>query len=201
MTLSPEMSYYYQLHQEKYRDTNQTKEKHNIKIALNLSSNSEHYIRLIGSLGDNRFLPAGRVQAALGAHEREVSPFNCSVSQKIEDSMDSIMSAVGNAAKILRLGTGIGYNFSNLRPRGASIAKLQTESSGPLSFMKIFDVMASTIASSGHRRGAQMGIMNCDHPDIEAFIDAKMVRDAYRQFNLSVGVSDTFMAAVERSED
>lgn len=193
-----EFNYYDQLHQEKYRDSTQTKDHHISTISSRLGSNHQHSQDLYYSLKLNRFLPAGRIQASLGATEREVSPFNCSVSQRIDDSMDSIMAALSNAAKILRLGTGIGYNFSNLRPRGAEIKKLKTESSGPLSFMKIFDVMASTIASSGHRRGAQMGIMNVDHPDIEAFIDAKMVSGAYRQFNLSVGITDDFMRAVEQ---
>lgn len=196
-----EMRYYDQLHQEKYRDEQQTRLEHVEQMAHNLASDMTHYAKIKDSLYYHRFLPAGRVQAALGATEREVSPFNCSVSQRIEDSMDSIMDAVKNAAKILRLGTGIGYNFSNLRPRGAEIKKLKTESSGPLSFMKIFDVMASTIASSGHRRGAQMGIMDVSHPDIEAFIDAKMQKDAFRQFNLSVGISDDFMQAVKAGQD
>jgi ribonucleoside-diphosphate reductase alpha chain len=194
-----EFNYYDQLHQEKYRDEGQSQIEHQRTIAKNLSSNWAHQDHLLRSLSQNRFLPAGRIQAALGATQREVSPFNCSVSQRIDDSMDSIMAACGNAAKILRLGTGIGYNFSNLRPKGALISKLKTQSSGPLSFMKIFDVMASTIASSGHRRGAQMGILNVDHPDIEDFIDAKMEKGAYRQFNLSVGITDEFMAAVERN--
>lgn len=191
-----ELKYFDQLHQEKYRDINQTMANHTETLANNLSSDSTHYAKIYDALRYNRFLPAGRVQAALGATEREVSPFNCSVSQRIDDSMDSIMAALSNAAKILRLGTGIGYNFSNLRPAGAEIKKLKTNSSGPLSFMKIYDVMAGTIASSGHRRGAQMGIMNVDHPDIEAFIDAKMSKDAYRQFNLSVGITDSFMQSV-----
>lgn len=196
-----EFSYYDQLHQEKYRDKNQNFIEHQRTIAKNLATNWAHEEKLVRSLTQSRFLPAGRIQAALGATEREVSPFNCSVSQRIDDSMDSIMAALSNAAKILRLGTGIGYNFSNLRPRGAEIKKLKTKSSGPLSFMKIFDVMASTIASSGHRRGAQMGIMNANHPDIEEFIDAKMQKDVYRQFNLSVGITDEFMAAVENGSD
>jgi len=196
-----ELAYYDQLHQEKYRDEGQTKEEHQKTIATNLASSDIHKSFLYNSLIENRFLPAGRIQAATGATQREVSPFNCSVSQHIDDSMDSIMAALSNAAKILRLGTGIGYNFSSLRPRGAEIRKLKTVSTGPLSFMKIFDIMASTIASSGHRRGAQMGIMNVSHPDIEAFIDAKMSKDAYRQFNLSVGVSDSFMAAVHYDAD
>lgn len=195
-----EFNYYDQLHQEKYRDSGQTFLEHCEHTATKLASDPIHKVQIKNALMSRRFLPAGRVQAALGATEREVSPFNCSVSQRIDDSMDSIMDALANAARILRLGTGIGYNFSNLRPRGAEIKKLKTESSGPLSFMKMFDVMASTIASSGHRRGAQMGIMDVWHPDIEAFIDAKMIKDAYRQFNLSVGVTDDFMRCVEANQ-
>lgn len=193
--------YYDQLHQEKYRDSGQSFYSHCLQLSKNLSSNLNHEKKIYEAIKSHRFLPAGRVQAALGATEREVSPFNCSVSQRIDDSMDSIMGSLSNAAKILRLGTGIGYNFSHLRPKGAEIRKLKTESSGPLSFMQIFDVMASTIASSGHRRGAQMGIMNVDHPDIEAFIDAKMEKDKYRQFNFSVGITDNFMEAVKTNSD
>lgn len=191
-----EFAYYDQLHQEKYRDSDQLKIDHSANIAVKLGSTELHQHELFDSLVYERFLPAGRVQAAMGAQEREVSPFNCSVSQVIEDDMRSIMAALANAAIILRLGTGIGYNFSHIRPKGALIKKLKTEASGPLSFMRMFDVMASTIASSGHRRGAQMGILNVDHPDIEAFIDAKMEQGAFRQFNLSVGISDAFMHCV-----
>lgn len=197
----PEYKYYDRLHREKYRDEDQSILNHSQMLAENLGSDDLHTHRIFDALSKRRFLPAGRLQAALGATEREVSPFNCAVSQKIEDSMDSIMDSVSKAAKILRLGTGIGFNFSHLRPKGAEIKKLKTQSSGPLSFMKIFDVMASTIASSGHRRGAMMGIMNVDHPDIEHFIDAKMEKGAYRQFNFSVGVTDAFMQALEKNAD
>jgi ribonucleoside-diphosphate reductase alpha chain len=193
--------YFDQLHMEKYRDTGQSKEQHNRKLSKNLSSNQGHENKIYDILSNNRFLPAGRVQAALGAGEREVSPFNCTVSQTINDDMLSIMNAVTNAAMILRLGTGIGYNFSNIRPKGDLIVKLQTKASGPLSFMEIFDIMASTIASSGHRRGAQMGVLDVSHPDIEAFIDAKLTPGKYRQFNLSVNCTSSFMAAVKSNSD
>lgn len=193
--------YFDQLHSEKYRDKNQTYIEHCKEFAKNIASNDTHAHKIFNILYNRRFLPAGRVQAALGAKEREVSPFNCSVSQVIEDDMRSIMGALSNAAMILRLGTGIGYNFSHIRPKGALIKKLQTEASGPLSFMKIFDVMASTIASSGHRRGAQMGVMDVSHPDIEAYISAKMEQGAYRQFNLSVNCTDRFMKCVELDLD
>jgi ribonucleoside-diphosphate reductase alpha chain len=188
--------YFDQLHSEKYRDKGQTKEQHNRKLAKNLSSNTPHENKIYDILSNDRFLPAGRVQAALGAEQREVSPFNCTVSQTINDDMLSIMNAVTNAAMILRLGTGIGYNFSNIRPKGALIKKLQTQASGPLSFMEIFDVMASTIASSGHRRGAQMGVLDVSHPDIEAFIEAKLTPGKYRQFNLSVNCTSDFMDGI-----
>lgn len=191
-----ELAYYDQLHQEKCRDKDQTFTDHCSTISFRLANNPSHDDRLFDILSNRRFLPAGRVQAALGAKEREVSPFNCAVSQRIEDDMDSIMSGASMAAKILRLGTGIGFNFSHIRPKGALIVKLQTEASGPLSFMEIYDVTSKTIASSGHRRGAMMGILNVDHPDIEAFIDAKMEKGKFRQFNLSVGVTDAFMRAV-----
>lgn len=198
---SRELAYYDQLHQEKYRDRDQSFIEHSKQLAANLSSNDFHKSQLERMFTHRRFLPAGRVQAAMGARDREVSAFNCSVSQPIHDSLSSIMDGVSNAARILRLGTGIGYNFSRLRPKGALIKKLQTQSSGPLSFMKIYDVMASTIASSGHRRGAQMGIMDISHPDIEEFIDAKLKAGEYRQFNLSVNVSDAFMSALEKGEE
>lgn len=195
---SMEFKYFDQLHAQKYRDENQPKEDHIRNIAYRLSSSEHHFEALYDSLYYDRFLPAGRVQAAMGASEREVSAFNCSVSQTIHDDMRSIMDALTNAAMILRLGTGIGYNFSNIRPKGALIKKLKTDASGPISFMRMFDTMASTIASSGHRRGAQMGILNVSHPDIEQFIDAKMEQGAFTYFNISVGISDDFMKAVEQ---
>lgn len=190
-----EYEYFDRLHQQKCRDKNQTKEQFNDLLASRLASNPTHKRDIEEILTYNQFLPAGRVQSALGSH-REVSPFNCSVSRVIEDDIDSIMDAQKEAVKILRLGTGIGYNFSNLRPQGADIIKLQTLASGPISFMRGFNVYASTIASAGHRRGAQMGILNVSHPDIEAFIDAKMEKNVFEFFNFSVGITDAFMDAV-----
>ena len=199
--MSDELAYYDQLHSEKYRDTGQTKDEHARQMANNMATDRQHRLTLTEIFLTNRFLPAGRVQAAMGASHREVSAFNCSVSMKIEDNIESIMQAAYNSAKILRLGTGIGYNFSNIRPKGALIVKLQTEASGPLSFMNIFEAVASTIASSGHRRGAQMGVLNCDHPDIEEFVDSKLVAGRFRHFNISVGISDAFMEALDKDAD
>lgn len=196
-----EYEYFDRLHWQKYRDKNQTREEHVLSLSQNLATFSEdddiHLKLVYDSIANNRFIPAGRIQAALGAVEREVSPFNCSVSQKIDDSIDGIYHALWMAAKILRLGTGIGYNFSHLRPFRDLIVKLQSEASGPLSYMKIFNQSAALIASAGHRRGAQMGIMNVDHPDIEAFIDSKMVKGELHSFNISVGVTDDFMRCVK----
>ena len=205
MNNDAEMAYYDRLHSEKYRDKLQSKLEHAMVFAKRVASEGKGRTRHLNAIYDivssEAFIPAGRVQAAMGAKERTVSAFNCAASQRIDDSMESIMDACAKAASILRLGTGIGYNFSHIRPAGDLIVKLQTSASGPISFMAIFDVMASTIASSGHRRGAQMGILNIDHPDIEAFIDAKMQPGKLRQFNISVGVTDGFMQALEAGAD
>lgn len=196
-----EYQYFDRLHSEKYRDKNQSRENHVSQLATNLSSNADHKVQLHDIFLNNRFIPAGRVQAAGGATEREVSYFNCSVSMKIEDNIDSIYDALKQSAKILRLGTGIGYNYSHIRPRNDLVKSLQTKASGPVSYMHVFDKSASTIASSGHRRGAQMGILNVWHPDIEEFIDSKMFKDALRYFNISVGITDDFMEAVAQDAE
>ena len=196
-----EWEYYDRLHHEKYRDTHQSRHNHHCTLAKNLATNADHYMKLLPILQSNRFLPAGRIQAALGATEREVSPFNCSVSQPVGDSIDSIYNALTNAAKILRLGTGIGYNFSSIRPFRDLVVKLQSHASGPISYMGLYDCSAKLIASAGHRRGAQMGIMNISHPDIEAFIDAKMVKGQLESFNISVGITDNFMEAVRNNDN
>lgn len=201
LTNDREQAYFDRLHYQKYRDKGQNRAQHNTQMSYSMGSDFAHSCRLNEMFCANRFLPAGRIQAALGAKEREVSPFNCSVSMKIEDNIDSIYDAIKQAAKILRLGTGIGYNYSHIRYKGALVRSLQTDASGPLSYMHVFDKSAATIASSGHRRGAQMGILNVDHPDIEAFIDAKLQKGAFEYFNLSVGISDEFMAAVKANQE
>ena len=139
-----------------------------------------------------RFLPAGRVQNAMGA-ARQTTAYNCFVSGVIDDSMESIMLRATEAAETMRRGGGIGYDFSRIRPRGDLIKSLESRSSGPVSFMGIYDSIRQTIASSGHRRGAQMGVLRIDHPDIEAFITAKQNSDKLTGFNVSVGVTDEFM--------
>jgi len=138
----------------------------------------------------------GRTQAAVG-NPRKVTAFNCYVSGTINDSMEDIMAKATEAAETMRMGGGIGYDFSTLRPRGDRIVSLDSKSSGPISFMGIYDAICRTIASAGHRRGAQMGVLRVDHPDIEEFIRAKQNDHALKGFNISVGVTDEFMRAVE----
>ena len=110
--------------------------------------------------------------------------------------MVGIMAALAEAAETMRMGGGIGYDFSTLRPRGDHIKSLDSKSSGSLSFMGIFDALCKTISSSGHRRGAQMGVLRVDHPDIEEFVHSKQNTDKLSQFNISVGVTDQFMQCV-----
>lgn len=184
-----------EIHQMKYRSEGETFREAMTRVANALKDNDHHYQEFRDVLLNMRFLPAGRVQAAMGA-PREVTPWNCFVSQTIPDSMDGIMEAARQAAQTMRLGGGIGYDFSTLRPRGANISSLDSRSSGPISFMGIFDALCKTIASAGHRRGAQMGVLRVDHPDIEEFIRAKNNSDNLTQFNISVAVTDEFMDAV-----
>ncbi|MBL9074613.1 adenosylcobalamin-dependent ribonucleoside-diphosphate reductase [Tabrizicola sp.] len=143
-----------------------------------------------------RFLPAGRITAGAGTG-RSVTLFNCFVMGTIPDTMEGIFTGLKEAALTMQQGGGIGYDFSTIRPRGAPVAGVAADASGPLSFMDVWDAMCRTIMSAGSRRGAMMATMRCDHPDIEAFIEAKRDPARLRMFNLSVLVTDAFMAAVK----
>lgn len=189
-----------EIHQMKYRGKGETFKEAMSRVADALKDDEEHYSKFKHILYDMRFLPAGRVQSAMGA-PRTVTPYNCFVSRTIEDSMEGISQASGEAAKTMQLGGGIGYDFSTLRPRGSLIKSLDSRSSGPISFMGVFDAWCKTISSAGHRRGAQMGVLRIDHPDIEEFILAKNNSTDLTQFNVSVGVTDKFMEAVINDED
>jgi len=140
-------------------------------------------------------MPAGRVQAAMGS-PRDVTAYNCFVSGKIEDSMQSIMGRATEAAETMRRGGGIGFDFSWIRPRGDRIVSLDSAASGPVSFMGIYDAVCQTIMSAGHRRGAMMGVLRVDHPDIEQFIRAKQNQDQLTNFNISISITDEFMQSV-----
>lgn len=152
------------------------------------------------TLEDFRFIPAGRIVAGAGS-DRSVTLFNCFVMGTIPDSMDGIFSMLREAALTMQQGGGIGYDFSTIRPSGAEVNGVAADASGPLSFMDCWDAMCRTVMSAGSRRGAMMGTMRCDHPDIEKFIDAKRDPLKLRMFNLSVLVTDDFMRAVKSDAD
>ena len=156
--------------------------------------------RFAGAMTELKFLPAGRILAGAGS-ERDVTLFNCFVMGRIGDSMSEIFANLREAALTLQMGGGIGYDFSTLRPRGAVVKGVGADASGPLSFMDVWDSMCRTIMSAGHRRGAMMGTLRCDHPDIEDFITAKQESSRLRMFNLSVLVTDAFVEAVREDKD
>jgi ribonucleoside-diphosphate reductase alpha chain len=144
-------------------------------------------------------IPAGRVTSNAGAleHKPATSTINCTVSGTIRDSMDDILNKVHEAGLTLKAGCGIGYEFSTLRPRGAYVTGAGAYTSGPLSFMDIYDKMCFTVSSAGGRRGAQMGTFDVGHPDVLEFIRAKRENGRLRQFNLSLLITDEFMQAVK----
>lgn len=152
--------------------------------------------RFYGALEGFRFLPAGRIISGAGS-ARDVTLFNCFVMGGVPDDMSGIFDGLKEAALTMQQGGGVGYDFSTLRPKGALVKGVGADASGPLSFMDVWDSMCRTIMSAGSRRGAMMAALRCDHPDIEAFIAAKRDPGRLRMFNLSVLVTDAFMAAVK----
>jgi ribonucleoside-diphosphate reductase alpha chain len=148
-------------------------------------------------------IPAGRVTSNAGAldHKPATSTINCTVSGTIHDSMDDILKKVHEAGLTLKAGCGIGYEHSTLRPRGAYVSGAGAYTSGPLSFMDIFDKMCFTVSSAGGRRGAQMGTFDIGHPDVMEFIRAKRENGRLRQFNLSLLITDEFMQAVREDRE
>jgi ribonucleoside-diphosphate reductase alpha chain len=161
---------------------------------------SEWEKRFNSLLRDFKFLPGGRILAGAGTGRR-VTLFNCFVMGTIEDSLDGIFTALKEGAVTMQQGGGVGYDFSTLRPSGTAARTVGSTASGPVSFMHIWDTMCATLISAGNRRGAMMATLRCDHPDIEAFVDAKRDPDRLRNFNVSVLVSDGFMRAVELDSD
>lgn len=182
----------------KYRERGEDFREAINRVAFGLKDSDEHYKALREVLLGMRFIPAGRIKNAIGAI-RKTTPYNCYVSGTFEDSytdgIGCIMARAHEAAATMRMGGGIGYDFSTLRHRGAEIGGIGSHSSGPVSFMHIFDAVCLATSSSGHRRGAQMGVMRVDHPDIEEFIRAKQNTSALLGFNISVAMTDEFMEA------
>ena len=152
------------------------------------------------ALSDFRFLPAGRIIAGAGTG-RTVTLFNCFVMGTIPDNLDGIFEHLREAALTMQQGGGVGMDFSTIRPAGAPVRGVGAQASGPLSFMDAWDAMCRTVMSAGQRRGAMMGCLRIDHPDIEQFIDAKRDPARLRNFNVSVLVTDAFMAALSADQD
>ena len=188
------------VHASKYRQQGESFRAAMSRIASPLCDSDSHFAAFREILLEMRFMPAGRIQASIGA-TRVTTPYNCFVSGTIEDSFTkghgSIMGRAEEAATTMRLGGGIGFDFSTLRPRGELIKTLDSQATGPVSFMPIYDAVGAATSSSGHRRGAEMGVLRVDHPDIEIFIHSKQNSTALTCFNISVAVTDEFMRAVE----
>jgi ribonucleoside-diphosphate reductase alpha chain len=185
-----------QEHSSKYRIPGETFLDVCNRVSGALSDNDKHRREFRDILLNMRFLPAGRIQRAVGS-PLAVTPYNCFVSGTIDDSSAGIMDKAKEAFFTMKMGGGIGYDFSPLRPRGAIISSVQAQSSGAVSFMGIFDATCKTVRSAGGRRGAQMGVLRIDHPDIEEFIASKQNDTNLTAFNISVAATDEFMDAVQ----
>lgn len=199
----PRLLFSDRVHAEKYRLKDESFDEANARVCAALKDGDEHYRQIREITRDMRFMPAGRVQAAMGS-PKSVTPYNCFVSGTIDDSFvdgpGAIMQRATEAAQTMRMGGGIGYDFSTIRPDGELIRSLMSTASGPVSFMHVFDAVCKCVQSSGHRRGAQMGVLRIDHPDVEHFIHVKQDLTKLTGFNLSLAVTDEFMQALKAGE-
>jgi ribonucleoside-diphosphate reductase alpha chain len=196
--IGPQNPFSQQLHAGKYRGEGETFDDYTVRYSRAVADDEGHRLHLLGALRDMRILPAGRQQKAVGTPHR-VTAFNCFVGADIEDSMEGIMDELKRSALTLRAGGGMGWNFSTLRPKGEAVRGLGdgATSSGPVSFMKVWDAMCGTIMSAGFRRGAMMGVLDIDHPDALDFVHAKRTPGMLTNFNVSIAATNAFMDAVK----
>ena len=190
--MGPKTKFSDNLHAIKYRQENEPFRDFAIRIADTLTDSESQFHELKEVVGNQMFLHGGRIQSSIGTLLQSTA-LNCYVSMDISDSMTSIMQAAVESAETMRMGGGIGYDFSSIRPKGDKIKTLNSYASGPVSFMRIYDAVCKTIASAGHRRGAQMGVLRIDHPDILEFIKCKHNNTELTAFNISIGVTDEFI--------
>ena len=182
------------LHMEKYRGPNESFDEAASRWAANLMDDETHRAVLRNIYRNMRNMPAGRIQLAVGSLVNSTA-FNCFVSDEILDSMESIMDNAKEAAETLRRFGGLGFDFSNIRPNGSNISTIGSVSSGPVSFMHVYNAVCEAIKQK-HRRGAMMAVLRVDHPDIEEFVRCKQNEGELTNFNISVGITDEFMNCV-----
>jgi ribonucleoside-diphosphate reductase alpha chain len=188
------------LHKSKYRLEGETFEDFTKRFSSAVADSDFHYNSLVDIIGNQRFMPAGRAQLAIG-NSSKITAMNCLFGSKIPDSMEGIMEELKNGAMTLRMGGGCGWDFSTLRPSGSPINGLGgVPASGPVSFMNLWNIMCSTIMSQGLRRGAMIAVLRVDHPDIIKFIHAKRDETSLKNFNISVAITDEFMKALENND-
>ena len=198
--IGPQVAACDKTHAEKHRLPGENFREAVNRVAAVLKDDDKHFHEFREIMMDMRFAAGGRVQASMGSG-RNSTAYNCFVSGEISDSFvdddGSIMQRAHESARIMRMGGGLGYNFSTLRPSGAMIKKLDSHSSSPLPFIRIFGAIGRATSATGNRKGGQMAVLDISHPDISEFIHAKQNPDQFRHFNFSVGVTDEFMEAKE----
>jgi ribonucleoside-diphosphate reductase alpha chain len=199
--MGPRTPFSQQLHAEKYRQKGESFDDYCVRYARTTADDEAHFRKLLEGLRSQAILPAGRQQRSVG-WAFQTTGFNCFCAAQIPDSMEGIMQSLKDGAMTLRSGGGCGWDFSTLRPQGEPIRGLGdgAAASGPISFMQMWHAMCNTIRSAGERRGAMMGVLRVDHPDIMQFIRAKQNTNLLTNFNISVTITDAFMEAVDNDK-